>query len=99
MRKRENRLDVALHFESPNQQENYERLKLIQDREAPIRQGTDLEFETRQWGQKWAEARFRLPLDERQPTPEIAPEAGSVMKTLIDRTYPILQSEIFGAAG
>jgi hypothetical protein len=95
-RKRDARLDVALHFESKDQQENYEGIKAIKNKEASIREGIDLEFDAGPWGRKWAEARFRLPLHRGQPDPAIAHDAASVMKTLIDRTYPILQTEVLG---
>jgi hypothetical protein len=93
VRRSEGKLDVALHFESKDRDQNQVWLQTIKEQEAQIKQGMVFEFEAHPWGRKWAEVRFRIPLGESQAIPEVAHTAASVMKSLVERTYPILQSE------
>jgi hypothetical protein len=83
-------------MEDPSKRRSPTDCHRIKDQEAYIRQGLNLKFEADTWGRKWAEAKFRLPLDGGQVGSEVAQKAASVMKTLIDRTYPILESEGLG---
>jgi hypothetical protein len=94
LRKRSASLDVALHFESSDKDENLKFLELIQSKRDQIKQGIDFEFKAAPWGKKWAEAGFRLPFEGEFPNPDIAQDAANLMKILIERTWPIIEPHI-----
>jgi hypothetical protein len=79
-------LEIALHFESSNYQENIQLISLIQKDEAEIRKGMHLDFKISV--KKWGQAAFCLPYEGEFPNISIAPEASRIMKLLIDRTWP-----------
>jgi hypothetical protein len=43
------------------------------------------------WGRKWAQVMFRIPYEGDAPPLELAPQAAALMKTLIERTYPLIK--------
>jgi len=87
-------VDVALHFETDDIHINLKWLDSIKASTEAIRKDVDLDFSAAPWGKKWAEVRFRVPFDTQTPVSEVAPKAAAIMKLLIERTYPILKSEI-----
>lgn len=93
LRRRDSRLDVALHFEFDDRGESLRWLGMIEPDIAGIAEGTGLEFQLVPWGRRWSEARFRLPYNE-FPGFDVATEAAQVMKTLIERTWPIILPQI-----
>lgn len=94
LRKRSARLDVCLHFEGPDKQENLKFLEIIQAKRDQIKEGIDLEFKAEPWGRKWAQAEFRIPFDGDFPSTDIVPEAARIMKIFIERTWPIIEPHI-----
>lgn len=91
---REQYVAVAIHFESSIAETNLKRLAPIKAKEESIRAGVDVQFVAEPWGQKWAHAEFRLPFQGEWPSPTLAAEAATLMRTLIERTYPlVLQGE------
>lgn len=93
-RKRDSKIDVGLHFESTDRDENQRFLELIQARQDEIKQGMDKEFRAEPWGKNWALAEFRLTYNGDFPAISVAPEAACLMKILIDRTWPIIEPHI-----
>jgi len=92
VRRRASFMDVALHFESGDRDENMRRLGSIELDRWLISDGVPFEFEMLPWGRRWAEARFRMPYRGRFPGPGLARQAAILMKLLIDRTWPLLES-------
>ena len=93
LRRRDSRLDVALHFEFDDRGESLRWLGMIEPDIAGIAEGTGLEFQLVPWGRRWSEARFRLPYNG-FPGSETTAQAARVMKTLIERTWPIILPQI-----
>lgn len=91
VRKKENRLDISMHFEFNDREESFRWLKTIKPHVSSISRGIDLEFELVPWGRKWAEARFRIPFKGTFPNGVLAPRAARIMKTLIERTWPYIK--------
>jgi hypothetical protein len=91
VRTQEARLDIALHFEFKLRRESLAWLDLIAPHMRLITAGVDLGFDLVPWGRRWAEARFRLPFEGGFPGTELAPYAAQVMKTLIERTWPVVE--------
>lgn len=92
IRKSENSLDVALHFESSDKEENQRWLEQLKQIQEKITEGISLEFRADQWGRKWAQLMFRLPYEGSQPPVELAPQAADLMKTLVIRTYDLVKT-------
>jgi hypothetical protein len=88
--KREGYLGVALHFESGAAETNLKRLARVQAKAESIQAGVGCKFVAEPWGRKWAHAEFRLPFQGDFPSPALAAEAAGLMKTLIERTYPLI---------
>jgi hypothetical protein len=88
--KRDGYLGVSLHFESGVAETNLKRLNLVKAKEESIREGVGYRFVAEPWGRKWAHAEFRLPFQGDSPSPALAAEAAALMKTLIERTYPLI---------
>jgi hypothetical protein len=91
-RTRSSAIDCALHFEDDNKETNLRWLAAIQANEASIRGAVDFEFSAAEWGEHWAEVRFRVPYEPGAAISDLAPTLASVMATLIRQTYPILRS-------
>lgn len=87
-------LEVALHFESHDHPENSTLISLIRENETEIKKEMDLDFKA--LIKKWGQVAFSLPYEGDFPTENIAPEAASIMKTLIDRTWPIIEPIVSG---
>ncbi len=96
-RSRSSAIDCSLHFEEDDKATNVEWLAAIRADEAAIRRGVSFEFSAAEWGEKWAEVRFRVPYEAGSPISEIAQTVATVMATLIQRTYPILRSQALKA--
>lgn len=84
-------MDVALHFEFLDLQENLKLLDVIRMHQVDIKKDVSLDFEAAPWTTRWAHAKFHLPLRGGSLGPEIAPQAAEVMKILIERTYPLIE--------
>ena len=91
IRKKDHHLDVALHFESRNSQENSKLFEIIKTNELQIKQGIDLEFRANPTGKIWRHVEFSIPFDGNLPSLNVIPQAVSTMKTLIDRTWPLIE--------
>ena len=91
--KRDSCLSVALHFENPDKDENLRLLSLIKIDEERIRRDIGLEFRA-DLARKWAQVEFRIPYEGDYPNPTIAPEAARLMKTLIERTWPLIENQV-----
>jgi hypothetical protein len=89
---RSSAIDCSLHFEAEEKDTNLQWLASVRANERAIRQDIDFEFNAAEWGERWAEVRFRVPYEAGSPIREIAPMLATVMATLIQRTYPILRS-------
>ena len=90
-RKRQSALDVCLHFEWPERAWSQRAADRIRECEAAIRKGVDLEFYVGPFGRKYHEARFRIPFDGHVTDRDTACQAATCMKTLIERTHPLVQ--------
>ena len=82
-------LEIALHFEDSDHQENHHLISLIQKNQSEIKKGIHLDF--RISAKKWGQAAFCLPYEGEYPTTDIAPEAARFMRLLIERTWPIIE--------
>jgi hypothetical protein len=71
-------------------------LSASDQQESAIRNGVDVEFTAGPFGSKWTEARFRIPFGGNVTEKGIGKRAAEVMKLLIDRTYPLVQSILNG---
>lgn len=91
VRKGQKRVDVAIHFELPNDSENYKLLEIIKGSESAIASGITYDFIAEKWGRRWAHAKFHLPFDGITPDTSIAPEAATLMKLLMERTWSLIQ--------
>jgi hypothetical protein len=91
-------LEIGLHFEGPDPNTNKELAEKINQHRDKITKGIKWEFQAGKWGKKSASARFLIPLEDGRITPEIAPEAAGLMKTLIERTWPIIEPFVKGSA-
>ena len=94
LRRRAIRLDVALHFESSDKQRNSDTAGDLKKHEATITQGIEYEFSAEPWGKRWAEVRFRLPYTGEFPEISILRHAAELMKSFIDRTWPIIEPHV-----
>jgi len=94
VRRREKRLDTALHFEFDDRQESLQWLEVVRPHVPAITKDIGLQFELVPWGRRWAEARFRLPYSGDFPDPEIAPYAARLMCVLIERTWPLIEPHL-----
>lgn len=92
LRKREARLDVAIHFESDDRDTNLRRLAEVAKHESRIREGIDLEYSSASWGKYWAQLMFRVPYTGLSPDETVIDTAATMMIKLIERTYPVLKS-------
>ena len=91
--KREEMLDVALHFESDDPDENARWLKQVEAIEAKIKEGIDFEFKAGRWGRNLNLARIRFRISYKGTHPvHFAPQAANLMKILIDRTYDLVKT-------
>jgi hypothetical protein len=87
-------LRMALHFESSDRDWNLSLLRRVQDARTQVTSGVKQEFSAGPWGEKWAAADFRIPYDDSMRPVDVAPEAVSVMKLLIDRTWPLIKDHL-----
>lgn len=94
LRKRQNAIGVALHFEHGKPPENLRLLEFVSAASDAIAEGVQWEFEARPWGKRWALAQLLLPYDGATKPSDIAPLAAEAMKTLIDRTWPLIRAEV-----
>ena len=92
VRKKDRRLDIALHFEFSDRQESLEWLDKLKTYRAYITDSVEFQFDLVPWGQKWSEARFRLPFEGEFPNDSIVPIAANAMKLLVERTWPVIRS-------
>lgn len=90
--KRDGYLGVAIHFEAGDAQTNLGRMMKIKMNAENVRAGVGYDFVTEPWGKKnkWAHAEFRIPFQGDFPSLELASEAAALMKTLIERTHPLI---------
>jgi hypothetical protein len=80
-------VEVALHFESENREANQAALHEIQDLIAAERVVTTPTEVSGPWSSNWARYGVRVPF-EAVPTRETAKRSATMMRTLIERTYP-----------
>lgn len=92
--KRRGALEVALHFEHNQPDDNYRLLDIISHATACIAEAVPWEFRAEKWGQRWARVQFLIPYDGGAPAAEIAPAAAEAMKTLIQRTWPLIRHHV-----
>jgi hypothetical protein len=85
------RLRVALHFEYPDKERNQRLIEGISKKSGEIEESVKKVFECGPFGKKWSHAQFTLPCEGPEPTVKLAPQAAELMKTLIDRTWPIVE--------
>jgi hypothetical protein len=81
-------VEVALHFEAPDQRENLEALDLLQAKSSSIRAGTLMPFIAGRWGGKWTRVGFQVPFVGAPA--EVASQSGQLMALLVERTYPLV---------
>jgi len=91
MRKRDQRLDVCLHFEADDRVTNQANLEEVLKHEADIRSGIALDFSGSAWGRAWAQLMFRIPYEGDFPARTTIVEAAETMKKLIERTWPLIE--------
>jgi hypothetical protein len=94
IRKSMSYIGIALHSESSDEQRNHKIIEAVLAYKENITQGVPLEFATGKFGRKWEHVEFRLPYEGEYPNPSLAPRAAEVMKLLIERTWPIVQSVV-----
>jgi len=94
VRRRDARLDVAVHFEFDERHESMQWLEILKPHVPAITDGMNLELELVPWGRRWAEARFRLPFTGSFPSEGLAPDGARVMKVLVERTWPFIRSHV-----
>lgn len=95
-RKSQKILEIGLHFEGPDADENRKLAEKINQYRDKITEGVKWEFQSGEWGRKSAAARFLIPLEDENITPEIAPEAAGLMQMFIERTWPIIEPFVRG---
>jgi hypothetical protein len=95
VQKQKSQVDVAIHFESGDLDENVRRLALVQAHEDDIKAGVTAPFHANRWGRKWASLGFSVPYSG-IPNRETAKRCATLMKLLVDRTYDSIQNIIKG---
>jgi hypothetical protein len=92
VRKRPKMVDVAVHFESPDQEVNLRRLQCLIE---VVPNLTDLAAHgsiSGPWGKQWAQFAFRIPYSGQMPDREVARGAAAVMDRLIRATLEELRA-------
>ncbi len=92
--KRLSALRVSLHFEHPDAELNSQLLNYVAAKKDEITEGIEYALECGPLGKQWTQAQFLLPYSGEEPTAEIAPEAATLMKTLIERTLPLVRTGV-----
>lgn len=96
LQKRKSQLEVVLHFESSDIEENKRLVEKLLPHEKEIKKDIPWEFVAGTFGKKWARVGFCISLPESGFTIEIAPEAARVMKILIERTFHLVEPFVKG---
>lgn len=91
---RESALDVCLHFEHDDVQENLRLLSLISPHVAKGSEVLGAEVSAHPWGKKWAEVRVRIPCNAFPPPVEIVEPAARLMERFIEWSFPFIESEV-----
>ena len=90
VRRRDSRLDVCLHFESPNRATNLKRIEPVAANADQISKGVEFEFVTGPWGRNWAQAMFRVPYSGGFPDHAAVLRAAETMRLLMERTADLV---------
>jgi len=90
-RKREQCIDVAIHFESDDMAINQQRILPFEARRDEIERDVGQPLRTGLFGKKWTQVKFSIPYSGAEEVTDVAPKAASLMKTLIERTLPTLE--------
>lgn len=91
VRKRARYVDVAIHFEAPDVDVNFDRMNLLVESCPELETGIDYEFMKGAFGKRWAQICFRVPYDGDMPNSDVATQAARLMFTFVDRTLPSLR--------
>jgi hypothetical protein len=92
--KSRNALGVSLDFENAELEHNLRLLELVSVASGAVSEGLPWEFEAGPWGKRWARARFLLPYEANTKPSNIAADAAAAMKTLIERTWPLIREQV-----
>ena len=91
-------IEVALHFEAPEPQENDSALeRVMEGGDAAIRAGALTPFKSGRWGGKWTRAAFQVEFAD-TPDEEPIKRSAELMKLLVERTYPRVSSLLEASA-
>jgi hypothetical protein len=82
-------VEIALHFEAPDERENLAALELLQGKSSTFRAGTLMPFIAGRWGGKWTRIGFQVPFIG-APDDEVASQSAQLMALLVERTYPLV---------
>ncbi|MBN2560511.1 MAG: DUF4268 domain-containing protein [Phycisphaerae bacterium] len=91
VRRKPKQVDVALHFESDDDAENFRWLTTLKRLSNEIGASVPWEFEAKKWGKGWAHARYVLPYNDARPSLDSVSEAVEAMRTLIERTWATVE--------
>ncbi len=94
--RRKSHIRVALHFEFPDKERNAKLVSRLDEQQADIARDVEQAFECGEFGKKWTQAQFLLPYEGAEPDESLAPVAAKLMKVLIERTWPIVQTGLRG---
>jgi hypothetical protein len=83
-------ISVALHFESPDGEENAKWLYRVRQHVDEIGDGISTPLRAEPWGRRWASVSFDVPYTG-EPDRDIAQRCAQLMKVLIERTYSIVK--------
>jgi hypothetical protein len=83
----ESLLRIAIHFEDKDRDTNLKNLDLLEPMAESLEQGAGLPLVREPWGENWARAEFRIPLN----APDVVERGAYLMNLLINRTWPTLQ--------
>ena len=92
LRRKTSHLDVCLHFESKDRDQNVRRMLGVTKIADVITAGIDADFTSGPWGENWAEAKFRIKYEGVWPNQNIMEQSARIMKLLVDRTWEIAKA-------
>lgn len=95
-RRRSGTLEVALHFEGSDRAENLRLMESVDQHRADIIKDIPWEYSANPWGNKRADVKFSISLEDGLLTSKVAPEAAKTMAIFIKRTWPFIESYVRG---
>lgn len=94
VRRRAKVVDVALHFEAPDQKVNLARLESVLEKVPQLKEEFTNECLEGAWGKRWAHVCFRVPYSGEMPGPKEATAASELMQRLVDKTLVAVRASL-----